>query len=108
MAMFMVTHGIITQFTVQESLNVYAQIYINFVFFMSYETLFFHVNSHGESTATRPHALATYLQTWFSSGTAFRRVSFHNGRARFSSAVQFASFIILRVGKECRITFVLS
>lgn len=50
----MVTHGIITQFTVQESLNVYAQIYINFVFFMSYETLFFHVNSHGESTATRP------------------------------------------------------
>lgn len=27
MAMFMVTHGIITQFTVQESLNVYAQIY---------------------------------------------------------------------------------
>lgn len=32
----------------------YMHRYINFVFFMSYETLFFHVDSHGESTATRP------------------------------------------------------
>lgn len=78
MAMFMVTNGIITQFTdVSPKIIKYICTDISTSFFSRVMTLF-HVNLHGESTATRSHAYATYLQTWFSSGTAFHCMPFHN------------------------------